>query len=72
MVRLSAINIIVATKTNLELTEESEDGSTSKLLENLKGVMRDIAQELTCPLSLELMVDPVTAEDGHYYERVWI
>ncbi|CAF2519749.1 unnamed protein product [Rotaria sp. Silwood2] len=29
----------------------------------------DIQQYLICPLTLQLFNDPVTAEDGHTYER---
>lgn len=32
----------------------------------------DIERWLTCPLSLELMEDPVIAEDGNTYERAII
>ena len=29
----------------------------------------DVSDEFICPLSKELMVDPVLAEDGNLYER---
>ena len=29
----------------------------------------DIPDDLRCPLTLELFEDPVTAQDGHTYER---
>ena len=29
-----------------------------------QGVVDDAAEELTCPITTELPVDPVTAEDG--------
>merc|ERR1740139_932381 len=35
----------------------------------MKIAINTIAEEFTCPLSLELLFDPVTAEDGHLYER---
>ena len=33
------------------------------------NVDKKIADELTCPISYEIMHDPVVAEDGHTYER---
>eukprot|EP00730_Choanoeca_flexa_P003285 TRINITY_DN11354_c0_g1_i2.p1 TRINITY_DN11354_c0_g1~~TRINITY_DN11354_c0_g1_i2.p1 ORF type:complete len:534 (+),score=95.66 TRINITY_DN11354_c0_g1_i2:75-1676(+) len=30
---------------------------------------RQFEEQLTCPISMELMADPVLAEDGHVYER---
>merc|ERR1712151_1285441 len=51
---------------------EDESGEMSEKFKRTWGVMSSIAQEMVCPLSLELMVDPVTAEDGHHYERKWI
>ena len=62
----------MTTKINLELAEESEDSSVSKLSEKLKGVTNAAAQVFIGPLSLELMVDPVMAEDIHHHERKWI
>lgn len=35
-------------------------------------IANDILEELTCPLTLELCADPVTAEDGHLYEKTAI
>ena len=32
----------------------------------------DVPEDLRCPLTLELLCDPVTAADGHTYERVAI
>jgi len=32
-------------------------------------IANEVFEELTCPLTLELCVDPVMAEDGHLYER---
>merc|ERR1712151_1178343 len=51
---------------------EDESGEASEKFKRARGVMSSIAQEMVSPLSLELMVDPVTAEDGHHYERKWI
>merc|ERR1712151_1060239 len=51
---------------------EDESGEMSEKFKRARGVMSSIAEEMVCPLSLELMVEPVTAEDGHHYERKWI
>ena len=37
-----------------------------------KNVDKKIAHELTCPISYQIMRDPVVAEDGHTYEREYI
>jgi hypothetical protein len=34
-----------------------------------KKVMDESAAEFLCPITQELPIDPVTAEDGHVYER---
>ena len=34
-----------------------------------QGFVDDTAEELICPITTELPVDPVTAEDGRVYER---
>jgi hypothetical protein len=33
------------------------------------GHRRDVADEYVCPITAELPIDPVTAEDGRCYER---
>ena len=33
---------------------------------------KDVAEELLCPISCEIMTDPVSADDGHTYERACI
>ena len=38
-------------------------------IKSMKQTINEIAQEFICPLSLELPVDPITAEDGKVYER---
>jgi hypothetical protein len=42
-------------------TEEQEEEAV------LTAVMQ--ADELSCPISFQLMTDPVVAEDGHTYQR---
>ena len=34
-----------------------------------RGITSAIPDDLRCPLTLELFEDPVTAQDGHTYER---
>ena len=43
--------------------------STSK---RLRSTVSNISKHLICPITQELMVDPVLAEDGHTYERASI
>lgn len=43
-----------------------DDEPSSK---RLKQALDDLAAEFMCPIALSLPVDPVTAEDGHVYER---
>ncbi|GMI32021.1 hypothetical protein TrCOL_g12147 [Triparma columacea] len=38
-------------------------------LEDISGVVDSIADNWMCPITLELPIDPVTAEDGKIYER---
>ena len=37
-----------------------------------KNVDKNIAEDFTCPISYQIMHDPVVAEDGHTYERTHI
>ena len=34
--------------------------------------LADVPEDLLCPISCEIMKDPVSADDGHTYERVCI
>jgi hypothetical protein len=43
----------------MKVVEESEDAGLEKAL--LEG--------LSCPISFQLMTDPVVADDGHTYQR---
>jgi hypothetical protein len=36
------------------------------------GVEQALLEELSCPISFQLMTDPVVAEDGHTYEQAAI
>ena len=42
---------------------------TEELAKKYKSAMDDIATEYLCPITAELPLDPVTAEDGRIYER---
>ena len=46
----------------------SSNGST-KRLRTMSSAFALIAKQCTCPISQELMVDPVLAEDGNTYDR---
>ena len=47
-------------------TVAQDDTATSK---KYKSAMDEMAEEWVCPITFELPFDPVTAEDGHVYER---
>jgi len=50
--------------------EEESSASESKATEKrCKSAMAEIVKEFICPISLELPVEPVTAEDGRVYNR---
>ena len=46
-----------------------DDSDEPKLLQGLVALVDAFAREFVCPISLELPVDAVTAEDGRIYER---
>ena len=57
-------------KLRLRLLGLTEDESPAR--ENKRQKKNDIAEEFTCPITMELPWDPVTAADGHVYERAAI
>ena len=44
-------------------------GEDAKQAKKLRKAIDEMAEELVCPITQELAVDPVTAEDGRVYER---
>ena len=46
--------------------ESQEETQASK---RYRQAIDDVAEEYVCPITAELPVDPVTAEDGRCYER---
>ena len=65
----------MTTKRKVEPAEDSEkleNGGARKLSEKMRGMITSISQEHIFTLSLESMVEPVTAEDSHHCERNWI
>ena len=48
---------------------EPETEERSKRYKVMEQCFDDTAEELVCPITTELPVDPVTAEDGRVYER---
>ena len=59
-------------KKKARIADTAERAATTqikKVAEKAKASIISIAQEYTCPISHELMLDPVTAEDGFQYER---
>ena len=58
-----------------EEKEKKGKGISSSLLQNRQGEKKeieDVPEAFICPLTLEVMVDPVIASDGHCYERLAI
>ena len=62
-------------KRKLEDTEcelfdlERKHAVSERKARRISGVMDSIADNWLCPITLELPIDPVTAEDGKIYER---
>ena len=42
---------------------------TQAVVKRFRQAIDDVADEYVCPITAELPVDPVTAEDGRFYER---
>ena len=49
--------------------EERLQAADEQALKRVKTVMNSVADEFLCPITQELPVDPVMAEDGKIYER---
>ena len=47
----------------------ADEPATEEQCKRLRQCVDDAAEELICPITTELPVDPVTAEDGRVYER---
>lgn len=52
-----------------EETDEEEDDNDDKANITAKTNYDDIPEEYCCPITQDIMTDPVIAEDGHTYER---
>ena len=50
----------------------STDNSTDPVAKKYKSAMDEMADEWICPITTELPIDPVMAEDEHIYERAAI
>ena len=42
---------------------------TQAVNKRYRQAIDDVAEEYVCPITAELPIDPVTAEDGRFYER---
>ena len=42
---------------------------TQAVVKRFRQAIDDVAEEYVCPITAELPIDPVTAEDGRFYER---
>uniref|UniRef100_A0A7S1Z7A3 U-box domain-containing protein n=1 Tax=Trieres chinensis TaxID=1514140 RepID=A0A7S1Z7A3_TRICV len=51
---------------------EDEPGEAPEDAQRYKAMIRSTVDEFICPITLELPVEPVAAEDGHFYERASI
>lgn len=60
---------IIIWDTTSSLTVDSHLSDPSTLVLDLASKQTDIPLELICPITHELMREPVTAEDGFTYER---
>ena len=49
--------------------EERQHTPDEQELKRVRTVMNSMADEYLCPITQELPVDPVMAEDGRFYER---
>jgi hypothetical protein len=45
---------------------------SAKVAKRVHAAMKEVADEYTCPISFKLLWDPVTADDGRWYERAAI
>jgi pyridoxal/pyridoxine/pyridoxamine kinase len=54
------VDVLLVTQGHRASTEDEEDDTSVTL------VTKD---ELSCPISMLLMTDPVVADDGHTYQR---
>ena len=52
-----------------EKRDPDPDAETLEQNEKFRSAIDESAAEFVCPITKELPVDPVTAEDGHVYER---
>ena len=50
----------------------ASDLATATVLNKFRSALDDAANEFVCGITQELPVDPVTAQDGHIYERAAI
>ena len=51
------------------LSNATDSAVTATAEERLKNAMSSVSKHLICPITQELMVDPVLAEDGNTYEH---
>ena len=68
----SASTAIVSASSSSTTAVQTEAGAAADFNERTKMAMNKFVEEHKCPLTTELLCDPVTAEDGHNYEREMI
>ena len=68
----SVSTAIVSASSSSTAAVQTEAGAAADFNERTKMAMNKFVEEHKCPLTTELLCDPVTAEDGHNYEREMI
>ena len=51
------------------MPKRAAEGDATQQAKKFRQAIDEMAEEFVCPITQELPVDPVTAEDGHVYER---
>ena len=72
MSREAAADLVVVAKNRLEATQkelQEAEAAVQRARFEYVGLRTTPPDALVCPLTLELMSDPVVASDGHSYER---
>ena len=49
--------------------KRAASGDATQQAKKFRQAIDEMAEEFVCPITQELPVDPVTAEDGRVYER---
>ena len=50
-------------------SSQETQAETQAVVKRYRQAIDEVAEEYVCPITAELPIDPVTAEDGRCYER---